>query len=409
MSLTFPEIRSTMDPIIGLLNTNFENHGYALKKLLINIVSAINRDPNIKTNLTLTSNITNVNPPALSHRALNNIVVLGGSAFDILSDYLSGLYNIPELKLYAPRTNDFDIAICVDDVQDVKCQESLIRIAISKINDFDITNMTELLDFDDSVEIPGREEVIGLYKNNKIQITKITNRNYFTVRVNINMPGKGATHVFELVLWNNKDKEECKFEKTLLINEAGSFDGVVLPSIPDLIENTSRVIFRRGQQNTAKCRQDYMRLKWLFNECVINLHNQFNESILCNDPESRKIFEEFFGDSVFIDRINAQIIKIDEILPHCGTVSTDTDYLNSLSTQYREYLGTQMHKQEINRLFNDKLIPFDNQDSYYPGDDLYNPSNIEPETVPMDIDMEQSEPNSIPMDLNKKYKSWIYM
>ena len=290
MAGTGPEIYSKMDSEVYALNNNFERYNNELNTLLITLIHKINNDPIIKLNKSNTMYLKNINPPEVINIELPNIIILGGSAFTLMSEYLHSNFNTEELKKYAPRTNDFDIAICVDDVRNEESQKRLIEIATEEIHNYNLENMEGLLDFDENTEIPSREVLIGVYKNNKIQLTQIKNKNYFTVRININVPVKGTTHLFELVFWNTKDKEECNFEGKFFIksNIGTEFNGVIVPSIPELIENTTRVIFRRGMFNIGKCRQDYLRLRWLYEKCLLQIHKHFNESLFKDNAQIKK-------------------------------------------------------------------------------------------------------------------------
>jgi hypothetical protein len=372
-NLTLPEIESKMRYEIGPLNNNFETYFNLLKQELYRLYGLLNTSSNdlniLEKNVYQLDSIT----PNISFREVLNepmIICLGGSAFKILDDLFELFIDDVDLinmRDIAPRTNDFDMMICVSDItEDTK--GILTSLVYNFINNSPLASMSGLLPFSDNVVIPGKETMIGLSDNKLFQVSSISKRTYFNVRININVPGKGATHLFEIVLWNNNKKSECKNLIPLkIVDHVDSSKFVIIPTIPDLIENTNRVIYLRGKFNYGKCRQDFLRVKWLY----LTMEKLFNSGLV-NDS-----YQSIFGSIAFFNKIKAQINKISDDLKHCNTSYSSIDQtLNQLQSEYNLYIDQILqdnytNRDIVNKLFTPKNEPFKDEEDEDPYNKKY--------------------------------------
>ena len=372
-NLTYPEIESKMRYEIGTLNNNFQSYFDLLKQELYRLYSLLNTH---RSNLNiLGKNMYQLDSlsPTVSFKEVSNepaIICLGGSAYKIIDDLFKLFVgvNLPNMRDIAPRTNDFDMLICVSDITKAS-KDTLVRLVFDYINNSPLASMTGLLQFSDNVVIPSKEKLVGISDNKLFQVTTISKSTFFNVRININVPGKGATHLFEIILWNNERKSECKTLLPLkIIDNVDPSKFVIIPTIPDLIENTNRVIYLRGKYNYGKCRQDFLRAKWLYSTMEI----LFSQGVL-NDS-----YHQIFGSIAFFNQLRTQLDKISNDLKHCNTSYMAIDKtLDELQSEYNMFIDQKLqdhyvNREEANRMFTPKNEPFKDEEDEDPYSKKYN-------------------------------------
>lgn len=361
--LTLPEIESKMRYEIGSLNNNFETYFQDIKHELYNLYEQLNYNAD-QLNI-IRKNVYQLNSvnPLINFEEVSNepaIICVGGSAFKILDDYFNSFVgvNLTDMKEIAPRTNDIDMMICVSEITEAS-KQNLVNLIFRFINAFSLSSMEGLLPFTNDVVVPDVETIVGISNNNLFQVTTISRRTYFNVRININVPGKGVTHLFEIVLWVNDRKSECRtFNPLKIIDNINPTKFVIIPTVPDLIENTNRVIYKRGKYSYGKCRQDYLRAKWLY----LNMEKLFSEGVV-NDSH-----QQIFGSNAFFNKIHAQLAKISDDLKHCNTdYFSINETLDELQSEYNLFIDQKLqenyyNRETVNNMFTGKMQPFANEE-----------------------------------------------
>ena len=360
--LTLPEIESKMRYSIGSLNNNFERYFNIIKHELYNLYEQLNYNAD-QLNI-IRKDVYQLNSvnPLINFEVVSNepaIICIGGSAFKILDDYFNSFVgvNLTDMKEIAPRTNDIDMMICVSEINEAS-KQNLVNLIFRFINGFSLYIMEGLLPFTNDVVVPNKETIVGISNNNLFQVTTISRRTYFNVRININVPGKGVTHLFEIVLWND-EKSECRTLNPLkIIDNINPTKFVIIPTVPDLIENTNRVIYQRGKYSYAKCRQDYLRAKWLY----LNMEKLFSEGVV------NESHQQIFDQMLFSIKIHAQLAKISDDLKHCNTdYFPINETLDELQSEYNLFIDQKLqesyyNRETVNNMFTGKMRPFANEE-----------------------------------------------
>ena len=351
--MTQAEKKSKMDSIIGIKNETVENNFLFLANSLLTLCQNLREEKKVGYNREKTYEMTSINTE-INLGLEPQIMLVGGAAYQLLDSYFRRYFRITPMRNVASRTNDFDIMICVKSLKK-EIKVLLLSIVTKFINSLELpASLTRYLNkFDDNSSIDNPVEVVHDYLNNRyFQITSINKKRYFNVRVNLQY-NNIVSHLFEVVLWKNSDKSECNITGVRIRTDSKINNNfVMIPNITDLLENTTRVILRRGSFNIPKCRQDYQRAMWLYNTL-----KYLYQSKIVNKNLS------LFGDKKTGIRIEKQINLIKKISSHCDT---DNNHILDLESQnkYKNLIDDENIKIQINSYFKDLLKPFDEDNIY---------------------------------------------
>jgi hypothetical protein len=225
------------------------------------------------------------------HENFPKIFLVGGGAYSAYGKYFENLGHTT-MEQKAPRTHDWDIAICLQ----VEITNSIIKLFKDNLIKFieqniniviDSTYLLSFVDIDQGISI-GKEASIYLHSTKKIELTILQNRRYTNFRINMALNIKGVYtkgHLIEFVLWTDTSPYKMAITK---LNYLTTTNGItyVVPIVSDLVLLTVRAIIERSLKpyTIPKCRQDYSRLKYICEALSLGgvLLEKFNIGSICN-------------------------------------------------------------------------------------------------------------------------------